>query len=116
MDTDKIYAEQLAAEYAPKDTSRVHALRKLDQRAKLPSTIFAFGFGIASALVLGVGMCLSMGMIGDGSSFAFGLGIVIGSVGILMIAANYPVYRRLRASGRQRYAADIVRLANEIAR
>ena len=28
MNTDKIYAEQLANEYAPKDTSKVVALRK----------------------------------------------------------------------------------------
>ena len=30
MNTDKIDAEQLANEYAPKDTSKVIALRKLD--------------------------------------------------------------------------------------
>ena len=35
MNTDKIYAEQLANEYAPKDTSKVVALRKLDVKAKL---------------------------------------------------------------------------------
>lgn len=37
MNTDKIYAEQLANEYAPKDTSKVVALRKLDAKAKLPA-------------------------------------------------------------------------------
>ena len=30
MNTDKIYAEHLANEYAPKDDSKVIALRKLD--------------------------------------------------------------------------------------
>lgn len=39
MNMDKIYAEQLANEYAPKDASKVVALRKLDKRAKLPATI-----------------------------------------------------------------------------
>lgn len=39
MNTDKIYAEQLANEYAPKDTSKVVALRKLDTKAKLPAII-----------------------------------------------------------------------------
>ena len=48
MDTDKIYAEQLANEYAPKDTSKVVALRKLDNRAKLPATVFTYTFGIIS--------------------------------------------------------------------
>ena len=54
MNTDKIYAEQLANEYAPKDTSKVVALRKLDARAKLPATIFTYTFGIIAALVTGV--------------------------------------------------------------
>lgn len=32
MNTDKIYAKALANEYAPKDTSKVVALKKLDKR------------------------------------------------------------------------------------
>ena len=59
MNTDKIYAEQLANEYAPKDTSKVVALRKLDAKAKLPANVFPYPFGIITALVAGVGMCLS---------------------------------------------------------
>lgn len=39
MNTDKIYAEHLANEYAPKNDSKVVALRKLDRRAKLPANI-----------------------------------------------------------------------------
>lgn len=61
MNTDKIFAEQLANEYAPKDTSKVVALRKLDAKAKLPATIFTYTLGIISALVFGMGMCLAMG-------------------------------------------------------
>lgn len=34
MNTDKIYAEQLANEYALKDTSKVVALRKLDKNGR----------------------------------------------------------------------------------
>lgn len=49
MNTDKIYAESLANEYAPNDTSKVIALRKLDAKAKLPATIFTYSFGIAFA-------------------------------------------------------------------
>ena len=71
MNTDKIYAEQLANEYAPKDTSKVIALRKLDTRAKLPSVIFAYSVGIVSALIFGTGMCLAMGQIGSGTTGSF---------------------------------------------
>lgn len=49
MNTDKIFAEQIANEYAPKDTSKIAALRRLDARAKLPAEIFAYSFGVISA-------------------------------------------------------------------
>lgn len=116
MNTDKTYAEQLAAEYAPKDTSRIVALRKLDRRAKLPATVFAYTLGIVSALVMGAGMCLSMRVIGDGSALMVGAGIALGILGLAMAGANYPAYRKLLKIGRERYAADIVRLADQIAR
>ena len=114
MNTDKIYAEQLANEYAPKDTSKVIALRKLDARAKLPATVFTYSFGIISALVLGVGMCLAMGQIGIGTPSSFVLGIVIGIIGMVGMGANYPIYKRILENGKKKYAFEIMELAKEI--
>ena len=114
MNTDKIYAEQIANEYAPKDTSKVIALRKLDARAKLPATVFTYSFGIISALVLGVGMCLTMGQIGSGTAGSFVLGIVIGIIGMIGMGLNYPVYKRILANGKKKYAFEIMELAKEI--
>ena len=114
MNTDKIYAEQIANEYAPKDTSKVVALRKLDARAKLPATVFTYSFGIASALILGIGMCLAMGQIGSGTTSSFVLGIVIGIVGMFGMGVNYPIYKKLLASGKKKYAFEIMELAKEI--
>lgn len=114
MNTDKIYAEQLANEYAPKDTSKVTALRKLDAKAKLPATIFTYTFGIIAALVAGVGMCLSMKVIGSGTNTMFVLGIIIGIIGLFGMGINYPIYRKLLANGKQKYAFEIMELAKEI--
>ena len=114
MNTDKIYAEQLANEYAPKDTTKVVALRKLDARAKLPATVFTYSFGGISALVLGVGMCLAMGQIGSGSTGSFVLGIVIGIIGMIGMGVNYPIYKRILANGKKKYAFEIMELAKEI--
>lgn len=114
MNTDKIFAEQLVNEYAPKDTSKVIALRKLDARAKLPATVFTYTFGIIAALITGVGMCLSMQVIGGGSQAMFVLGVLIGIVGLAAMGLNYPLYKRLMANGKQKYAYDIIRLAREI--
>ena len=114
MDTDKIYAEHLANEYAPKDTSKVAALRRLDARAKLPATVFTYAFGIAAALLLGVGMCLTMGKIGGGTDTAFALGVAVGVVGLIAMGVNYPLYKKLLAKGRRKYASGIMGLAREI--
>lgn len=114
MDTDKIYAEHLANEYAPKETSKVAALRRLDARAKLPATVFTYAFGIAAALLLGVGMCLTMGKIGGGTDTAFALGVAVGVVGLIAMGVNYPLYKKLLAKGRRKYASDIMELAREI--
>lgn len=113
MNTDKIYAEQLANEYAPKDTSKVVALRKLDARAKLPAEIFTYTFGILASLLLGGGMCLSMQVVGSGT-LSFVLGIVLGVAGIAGVALNYPLYKKILARGKQKYAFEIVQLAREI--
>jgi Zn-dependent protease with chaperone function len=114
MNTDKIYAEQLANEYAPKDTSKVVALRKLDARAKLPATIFTYTFGIIAALVTGVGMCFSMNVIGSGTTTMFVLGVIVGIVGLAGMGINYPIYKKMLAKGKQKYAYEIIELANEI--
>ena len=77
MNTDKIYAESIAKEYAPKNDSKIIALKKLDRKAKRPAEIFAYTFGIICALIAGTGMCLAMQVIGSGIGMMI-LGIVIG--------------------------------------
>ncbi len=114
MNTDKIYAEQLANEYAPKDTSKVVALRKLDAKAKRPASIFTYTFGIIAALLLGVGMCLCMGQIGSGTAGMLVLGIIVGVIGLVGAGVNYPIYKKLLAKGKQKYAFEIMELAKEI--
>ena len=114
MNTDKIYAEQLANEYAPKDTSKVVALRKLDNRAKLPATVFTYTFGIVTALIFGTGMCLAMGQIGSGTTGSFVLGIIIGVLGMIGMGVNYPIYKKLLRNGKQKYAFEIMELARQI--
>lgn len=114
MNTDKIYAEQLANEYAPKDTSKVVALRKLDAKAKRPAMIFTYTLGVISALILGVGMCLTMGQIGSRTTGSFVLGIIIGLIGMVGMGINYIIYKRILERGKKKYAYEIMELAKEI--
>ena len=113
MNTDKIYAESIAKEYAPKDNSKIVALKKLDAKAKLPATVFTYTFGIISALILGTGMSLAMQVIGNTASHVV-IGIIIGIIGIIGCGVNYPIYKKMLESGKSKYAYEIVELAREI--
>lgn len=110
MNTDKIYAESIAKEYAPKDNSKIIALRKLDAKAKLPATVFTYTCGIVSSLIFGTGMCLAMKVIGDSMI----LGIIIGIIGMIGCGVNYPIYKKMLENGKKKYAYEIVELAREI--
>ena len=114
MNTDKIFAEAIANEYAPKATSKVVALRKLDRRAKRPANLFAYSFGVGMTLMLGLGMCLSMEVIGSGSLLATGIGIFLGILGLAGVGVNYLIYKKLLQSGKEKYAFEIIQLAREI--
>lgn len=114
MNTDKVYAESIAKEYAVKKDSKVVALKKLDAKIKQGPTIFTFSFGIISTLVLGVGMCLAMGVIGGGTTPMLILGIITGIIGIVGICVNYPIYTAMLNSRKKKYATDIMKLAKEI--
>ena len=96
MNTDKIYAEQLAA------------------KAKMPATVFTYTLGVISALIFGTGMCLAMNVIGSGSAAMTTLGIIIGIIGMIGVSVNYPIYKKMLASGKQKYAFEIIQLAKEI--
>ena len=113
MNTDKIFAEAIANEYAPKDTSKVVALRKLDRKAKSAANVFAYSFGVLMTLVLGLGMCLSMQVLG-GSILMTGVGILLGILGIVGVGVNYPIYKKLLRTGKEKYAFEIMQLAREI--
>ena len=113
MNTDKIYAESIAKEYAPKDSSKIVALRKLDRKAKIPATIFTYTFGIISSLVLGTGMCLAMQVLGSGI-IGMAIGVIVGVIGIIGCGVNYPIYKKMLENGKKKYAYEIVELAREI--
>ena len=111
MNTDKIIAESIAKDYAPKESSKLVALKKLDNKAKLPATIFTYSCGIVSALIFGTGMCMAMGEIGG----SMVMGILIGIIGMIGCGVNYPIYKKVLEKGKAKYAYEIVQLAREIA-
>jgi uncharacterized protein YacL len=115
MKTDKIIAEQIASEYAPKQDRKIVALMKLNRKAKQGAEIFAYTFGILCSLILGTCMSFSMGVIGNGSITTMIISIILGLIGIFGMSINYFIYKKLIEQGKKKYGSDIIRLAKEIA-
>ena len=112
--TEKVYAEQIAAEYSPKTTSKAVALRKLDNKVKKAPKIASITFGTVATLIFGTGMCLGMKVIGAGTAAAMAAGIAIGVAGMALKAVNYPLYKKFLNARKKKYAFEIVELARQI--
>lgn len=113
-DLDKVYAEQIASEYAPKTTTKIVRLKKLDNKVKNPPLILAFTLGIIGTLVFGTGMCLAMKVIGPKNNLGIGLGVAVGVVGMIIDCINYPIYTKWLKARKAKYAFEITELAKEI--
>ena len=113
MNTEKLYAESIAKDYSPKETSKIRALKKLDTKAKLPAIVFTYSFGINAALVFGLGMCLAMRVIGT-TAVHFAMGIGLGLLGMAGCVVNYPIYKKILNKGKAKYGYEIIELARQI--
>lgn len=102
--------EQIRTKYSEKQFTQLDKLKALDKKVSKPANVFAYVFGTVAALVLGTGMSFAMKVIGD----SMAVGIVIGLVGILMSIINYPIYKKILASRRKKYATEIMKLSDEL--
>ena len=90
-------------------------LRQLDQGATKKAQAWSIALGVAGALVMGTGMSLAMtelsGFLGGTAMF---IGIPVGAIGIALVALAYPVFKRTLQRERERIAAEILRLTDEL--
>ena len=108
--------QQIRAQYTEKEHTQLDALKELDKKVKRPVNVFAYVFGSISAIIMGSGMSLVMTDIGQmlGMESTMVPGIVIGVVGMLLAIINYPIYKKMLASRKNKYAAQIVELSEKI--
>jgi hypothetical protein len=108
--------QKIRTQYTEKELTALDELKELDSKVKRPANMFAYIFGSISAIIMGAGMSLVMTDIGEivGIANSMVSGIVIGVVGMLMAAINYPVYKRFLGSRRKKYADKIIALSDKI--
>lgn len=108
--------QKIRSQYTEREHTELDTLKALDSKVQRPANIFAYVFGVISALVMGSGMSLVMTDIGAVLGIASTMvpGVVIGVVGLAMALINYPIYKRILASRRQKHAPELLRLADEL--
>ena len=108
--------QKIRTQYTEKEHTQLDALKELDAKVKRPANVFAYIFGSVSAIIMGSGMSLVMTDIGSniGVEDSMVSGTIIGIVGMLMAIINYPIYKRLLAFRRKKYADKIMELSDKI--
>lgn len=102
--------ESIRKKYLPKEEDKMERIRKLDREAERPGMIASLATGVIGALMLGIGMCCTMVW---GESL-FVLGIFVGVIGSALIAAAYPLYKKVTRVQREKVAEQILALTNEL--
>ena len=110
-------AQKIRTQYVEKESTDLDALRTLDTKVKRPANTFAYIFGSIGAIVMGGGMSLIMTDIAtiiglSGNTIL--LGTVIGLAGMLIAVINYPIYKAILRSRKNKYASEIISLSDKI--
>lgn len=104
--------------YAAPEEDKLEQLRRLDGGVTRKATTAALIVGILGALILGIGMSLAMTelgeMLGAYRDMAMPIGIVVGVIGIVLVGVAYPLYNRTAKKERERIAAEVIRLTDEL--
>ncbi|MBE6927466.1 MAG: hypothetical protein E7467_03095 [Ruminococcaceae bacterium] len=107
--------EAIRNKYLPKEADKMEHLRKLHAVPTQKAQSWAIAVGVIGALIMGTGMSLAMTEIGAVlGSLAMVLGIVVGIVGMVLVALAYPIYNRVLKRERQKIAPEILRLSDEL--
>lgn len=108
--------QKIRTQYTEKEHTQLDELKELDAKVKRPANVFAYVFGSISAIIMGSGMSLVMTDLGEmlGMENAMAPGIVIGVIGMIMAIATYPIYKKMLASRRSKYADRIMELSDKI--
>lgn len=105
--------QEIRRKYLPQSESKLEELKRLDEVVQGSGRVESLCSGIGGLLVFGLGMCLTMQVIGSGT-WMIVLGILVGIVGIIGIAAAYPIYRKIFRRTKEKYAPRILELTEEL--
>ena len=107
--------EAIRKKYLPKEADKMEQLRKLHAVPTQKAQAWAIAVGVIGALIMGTSMSLAMTDIGAAlGSFSMVIGIIVGIVGMVLVALAYPLYNQVLKKQRTKIAPEILRLSDEL--
>lgn len=107
--------ESIRKKYLPKEEDKMDQLRRLHYSATQKAQAASIAIGVLGTLILGTGMSLCMTDLGAAlGHWAMVTGILVGVLGLTMVAIAYPLYNFVLRKERQRIAPEILRLSEEL--
>ena len=102
--------KKIRSKYEEPKEDKMAYLRRLDESATRKGTLLSIVVGVIGTLILGLGMCCVMVW----QTTWFVPGILIGLLGIVVVAIAYPVYLQVTKKEREKIAPEILRLTDEL--
>ena len=107
--------EAIRKKYLPKEEDKMEQLRRMHSIPTQKAQAASIAIGVVGTLILGTGMSLCMTDLGAAlEHLAMVIGILVGLLGLVMVALAYPVYNSVLRKERQRIAPEILRLSEEL--
>lgn len=109
-ETERKEIESIRKQYEPKSQTEVKLarLRRLNGRVNGVPKTAALCVGTIGAMLFGLGMAMAI----EWGLIAWG--VVLGVIGVAVASTAYPVYKRLLARCKERYATEIITLSDEL--
>lgn len=104
--------EKIRKKYLPKEDDKMELLRKLDRDVTKPGTIWSIIIGMIGCLIFGLGLCCTLVW----ADTLFVPGIIVGIIGMAIMGAAVPVYRKITEMQKEKLAPQILALTEELSK
>ena len=102
--------EKIRKKYMPASEDKLSYIKKLDKSVNDKASLWSIVVGVIGALIMGAGMSLCM-VVGNAWMIP---GIIVGVIGMAVLAIAYPLYLRILKKERERIAPEILKLTEEL--
>ena len=116
MKDQEFIVQKIRTQYTQNQHTELEELKALDAKVKRPANVFAYTYGSTGAIVMGAGMSLVMTDIGTviGLTATMVPGIAVGVAGMAMALTTYPIYKKMLASRKKKYAPQILAMSEKL--